>query len=179
MDRLCALLIVAGLLVSCCPSSQYSGDGHVEDRGCWPFPNYRVRFGHARLDRTTTARYHIRRLPKIAAVVGLHVTTPQGVTCEQLSKDSRLDGSIAIEVRRADGARLAAHSAPIRAWVWSYAASTPSPASPPQECFVYADDLFLGPKGLEGLDVSFSVQEAAHLPIDLVPAVESFAIYTP
>jgi hypothetical protein len=177
--RVPLLLAVAVLCGACCPSSRYSGDGVIEDRGCWPFPNYRVSFRPVRLSQPGTARYRLRRLPDLDASAGIEVTTRAGQTCEQLRNDPAIDGLVAIEVHDSTG-RLVAHgSGRLSQWTWTYPVLQPDPSLSPQICIVYTEDLFFKPRGLRDLTLDFKVIEAGSLPMQLTPIVESYAVYSP
>jgi hypothetical protein len=170
---------VAVLCGACCPSNQYSGDGTIENRGCWPFPNYRVSFRSIPLSGPGATRYHVRRLPDLDVIVGFDVTTRSGQTCEQLQNDPAIDGLVAIEVHDSTGRLLARVSDRLSQWTWSSAIVQPDPSLPPQSCLVYAEDLDFKPRGLRDLTLDFKVIEAGGLPVQLTPVVESYAIYTP
>jgi hypothetical protein len=172
-------LAVAVLCGACCPSCQYSGDGVIENRGCWPFPNYRVSFRSVPLSQPGAARYHLRRLPDLNASAGIEVTTRVGQTCEQLQNDPAMDGLVAIEVHDSTGRSLAHGSGRLSQWTWTYPVLQPDPSVSPQICIVYTDDLFFEPQGLRDLTLDFKVIEAGRLPTQLTPIVESYAVYSP
>lgn len=177
--RASLLLIVIVLCGACCPSSRYSGDGVVEDRGCWPFPNYRVTFRSIPLSQPGSVRYHLRRLPDLDVGAGFDVTTQVGQTCEQMRNDPAIDGLVAIEVHDSTGKLLAHESDRLSQWTWSYAMIQPAPRLPPQTCFVYTTDLNFKPRRLRDLTLDIKVIEAGRLPVQLTPIVESYAIYFP
>ncbi len=164
---------------ACCPSNQYSGDGTLENRGCWPFANYRVSCRSVPLSQPGTRRYHFQRLPDLNAVAGIEVTTRSGQTCEQLQKDPAIDGLVEVEVHDSTGRLLAHGSGRLSQWTWSYSLARPNPGLPPQNCFVYVQDLDFKPQGLRDLTLDFKVIEAGGLSMELTPVIESYAVYLP
>jgi|SRR6267142_1491201 len=175
-----ASLIVLVLLAACCPSSRYSGDGTIASETCWPFTNYKVEFASVSTGTAQSRKYFIRALPDIDSVVGLRVTTPRPLYCEQFERSSATAAVVALRLISASGQEVAQYRAPLSDWDWNYG-RPPNPPRPwePDTCFLYSRSLYFDPGSLRDLTLHVTVEQPGELPIEITPAIESYAVYGP
>jgi hypothetical protein len=176
----CHLLIIPVLLTACCPSSRYSGDGTIASEVCWPFSNYSVSFAPLSTSVVQSRKYLIRSLPDLDSVVGLKVTTPRPLYCEQFKGASAAKAVVALRLASADGQTVVQHRAALSDWIWNYG-YPPNPPQPwkPDECFLYSDSLSFDPGPLRGLTLQITIEQQGEPAIDLTPTVKSYAVYGP
>jgi hypothetical protein len=175
-----ASLIAPVLLAACCPSSRFSGDGNIASETCWPFSNYSVEFAPLSTGTAESRKYLIRALPDLDSVVGLRVTTPRPLYCEEFKRASAAKAVVALRLVSGTGQEVVQHRAALSDWIWSYG-GPPNPPRPwePDECFLYSRSLYFDPGSLRDLTLQITVEQQAESPVDLTPTVKSYAAYAP
>jgi hypothetical protein len=156
------------------------GEGRIASEACWPFTNYSVAFAPISSGSIQSRKYLIRALPDMDSVVGLRVTTPKPLYCEQFKRTSAAKAVVALRLVSSTGQDVVQHRGPLSDWVWSYG-GPPNPPRPwePDECFLYSRSLYFDPRTLRDLTLEVTVEQQGASPIEMTPMVESYAVYAP
>jgi hypothetical protein len=173
-------MIASVLLTACCPSSRYSGDGKIASETCWPFSNYSVEFAPLSTGTAQLRKYSMRTLPALDSVVGIKVTTPRPLYCEQFKRASAAKAVVALRLTSGAGQEVVQHRAALSDWIWNYG-GPPNPPRPwePDECFLYSRTLYFNAASLRDLTLEINIEQQGDSPIELTPTVKSYAVYAP
>ena len=125
-------------------------------------------------------KYLIHSLPDMDSVVGLRVTTPEPLYCEQFQRTAAAKTVVALRLVSSTGQDVVGHRGALSDWVWSYG-GPPNPPRPwePDVCFLYSRSLYFDPRDLRDLTLQVTVEQQGESPIEITPMVESYAVYAP
>jgi hypothetical protein len=132
------------------------------------------------LRETASRTFDIRTLPKLDAILGFSITTPVGISCEEVKRS--LAGTVlaSLALRSKTGDIVVQHKDHLVDWVWSYALPPNPPRAPaPMECFVYSRALDFSPTNKHDFDLVVTIESAANTSIVVTPTLKSYAVYTP
>jgi hypothetical protein len=171
---------VLAVLCACCPSGQFAGDGTMEFQRCWPFANYAVAFSPMSLREPASRMFSIHTLPRQDAVLGFTITTPAGMSCDEVKRSAAgtVVGSVAL--RHKSGDTVVQYRERLANWVWNYALvpnQTKAPA--PAKCFVYSRTLTFTPTNTQDLYLEVATESGADTSIVVTPTLKSYAVYAP
>jgi hypothetical protein len=152
----------------------------METQHCWPFANYAVAFSPMPLREPTSHTFSIHTLPRLDAVLGFAITTPAGVSCDEVKRSSAGTVVASVALRSKSGDTVVQYRERLANWVWNYALPPNPPQAPaPAKCFVYSRTLTFTPTNTQDLDLVFTTESGADTSVVVTPTLKSYAVYAP